>query len=112
MESKQVLVTLIALVLLGSTFFLKQNAGSSSFLTQDEALRTSYEIWKLKYNKKYGSSENEHRFNIYKMNYERIQNHNSQDHTFELGENQFMDLSFDEFLSTFAGYQAMPNLKH
>lgn len=56
-----------------------------------------YQIWKEKYNKTYDSDLNDYRFNIYKNNYKRILEHNNKKSSYNLGENQFMDLTFEEF---------------
>jgi len=56
---------------------------------------TRFESWKSKYNKSYGASEHQERYNIFKSNAEFIDNHYSPN--FSVGENQFMDLTLEEF---------------
>jgi C1A family cysteine protease len=43
------------------------------------------------------------RFNIFKDNLEFISQHNSENHTYTLGVNEFTDLSHEEFVATYVG---------
>ncbi len=57
---KTSLALILTLVLIQQAFSQSME-GSSSFLSQDPML-TRFESWKLKFDKKYGSSEHEQRF--------------------------------------------------
>lgn len=68
---------------------------------------SAYRSWKATHNKKYGGSDDEYRFSVYKENYKFIEEHNKTDSTYELGENEFMDLTEEEFEIQYTGYNAM-----
>jgi len=57
----------------------------------------SWTAWKLKYQKNYLGAEETMRQAIFNQNLAYIQKHNSQGHSFELGMNQFGDLTNAEF---------------
>jgi C1A family cysteine protease len=56
-----------------------------------------------KYNKKYETAEVFKRLAIFKDNVEFINQHNSENHTYTLGVNEFSDLSHEEFKSLYLG---------
>lgn len=57
-----------------------------------------------KYNKKYDADEFLQRYNTFKGNSEQIEQHNSEDHEWTQGMNEFGDLTHDEFTSTYLGF--------
>ncbi|KAF7456864.1 cathepsin CPL [Cryptosporidium felis] len=72
----------------------------------NEALRRSFEDFKKKYGKNYGSKEEEdERFEIYKRNANFIQITNSQGFSYELEMNEFGDLTREEFAERYMGYK-------
>lgn len=54
-------------------------------------------VWKSLYSKTYGLGEDAQRYQVFVENYENILKHNSEDHTYKLGLNQFADLTPAEF---------------
>ncbi|KAJ1605915.1 cryptopain-cysteine proteinase secreted [Cryptosporidium canis] len=68
--------------------------------------RRSFEEFKRKYHKKYGSKEEEaERFEIFKQNMNFIQITNSQGFSYVLEMNEFGDLTKEEFMARFTGYR-------
>jgi len=61
--------------------------------------------FKIKYNKKYLEDETEHRYQIFKNNLEIINKHNSEQHDWNMGINQFADLTSEEFKSVTECYR-------
>ncbi|CAD8127866.1 unnamed protein product [Paramecium sonneborni] len=63
----------------------------------------NFQEWKTQFNKNYLSKNEElYRFYIYVANYDIIHKHNQeQEHSYTLGENQFMDLTHEEFLEIY-----------
>ncbi|KAK2665831.1 hypothetical protein Ddye_004405 [Dipteronia dyeriana] len=67
-----------------------------------------YERWLTRYHREYGSSEEwQLRFQIYKSNVQFIDSINLQDLPFKLTDNQFADLTNEEFRSTYMGFRSM-----
>jgi cathepsin L len=65
----------------------------SAFSVED-----SFSSWKLLHNKQYKSKyEHAYRLNVYKANLDYVENHNRQNLGFELGMNEFADLTSEEF---------------
>ena len=64
----------------------------------------SFNTWTHTYNRSY-STENEymHRQSIYLSNLVKISQHNSENHSWTMGVNQFADLTADEFKQQYAG---------
>merc|ERR1712157_475384 len=70
-----------------------------------------WEMFKFKYERNYLSTpEHDNRKNVFISNLKLIQKHNAEHalgpHTFALGVNKFADLTSEEFVSTYNGYQA------
>jgi C1A family cysteine protease len=64
----------------------------------------SFESWTHTYNKSYANlSEYNTRHVIYTSNLLKISKHNSENHTWTMGVNQFADLTSDEFKQQYAG---------
>jgi cathepsin L len=53
--------------------------------------------WMTTYKKSYEAAELFYRFDVYKANLDLIENHNTQNLSWTMGENQFMDLTNEEF---------------
>lgn len=66
-------------------------------------MEARFDAWKVKHNKKYGATEHDERFEIFKSNAEFIDNHSNPNYT--LGETQFMDLTFEEFEFLYTGFK-------
>jgi C1A family cysteine protease len=60
-------------------------------------LQKDFSAWIQKFDKQYDTMELFYRFGVYKQNRAKIDAHNHGDHSYQLGENQFMDLTGDEF---------------
>ncbi len=90
------LVTMITMTLLGGGYYLSDFQSKTQDLG-DEAMMAEFQAWQLKFNKKYGSHENDRRFAIFKQNHALINERNAQNLSYTLGANEFMDLTFDEF---------------
>lgn len=66
--------------------------------TFENIMNKEWFSWKTQMNKIYSSIEEEqYRFGIWLNNYEIIQNHNKQNHSYTFGLNKFSDLTFSEF---------------
>jgi len=79
-------------------------------LTQKE-YQLSFTNWMQEYGKVYVHDEFAPRFNVFKQNLDFVNQHNSNpDKTFEVGLNQFADLSVSEFTSLYTGlkYDSLP----
>jgi len=70
--------------------------------TPDE-YRTSFTGWMQKYQKAYAHDEFAFRFNIFKQNMDFVTKHNSEDHTYQVGLNEYADLTSAEFLNRYTG---------
>lgn len=100
------LVTLFAS--LAGVYYYVHNTDVKVTLMSDTAIYDSWIHWKQINQKLYTSQkEDEVRFQIYKSNVIRIQDHNEKaktgEFTFVLGINQFADLTQDEFKSMYVG---------
>jgi cathepsin L len=64
----------------------------------------SWNMFKEKFGKQYESEEEEsYRQTVWEENKETILSHNSEDHSYSLGENEFSDMTSDEFVTFFNG---------
>ncbi|PIA57980.1 hypothetical protein AQUCO_00500126v1 [Aquilegia coerulea] len=71
-----------------------------------QAMRDRYERWLTEHGRKYGDvNEWNHRFKIYQSNVDFIDNFNSQNNSFKLIDNQFADLTNEEFRVMYLGYK-------
>lgn len=83
----------VFLIILSFLFF----SISAKVYTEKE-LKTEWKKWTIKTNKFYQTLEDElHRFEVWKDNFQKIQEHNEQNYTYTYGLNKFSDLIFDEF---------------
>lgn len=65
---------------------------------------------KRRYNKTYTSKDTmKYRFEVFSQNMEFIRRHNSKISSFECGENQFTDMTFEEFKSKYLSQEPMLN---
>ncbi|XP_039064613.1 zingipain-2-like [Hibiscus syriacus] len=78
----------------------------------ETAVVEQYEQWMADYGRKYASSsEKERRLDIFKENLEYIESFNNDgNRTFKLGINEFADMTHDEFLESYTGYNMQDNL--
>ncbi|XP_078097316.1 pro-cathepsin H [Mustelus asterias] len=60
-----------------------------------------FKEWMIMHNKDYNTEEYEHRLRIFIQNKRKIEAHNSGKHSFQMGLNQFSDLTFSEFKSLY-----------
>ncbi|CAD8088427.1 unnamed protein product [Paramecium primaurelia] len=68
---------------------------------QDEN-KSEFDIWAMKNNKYYTESEKLYRMEIYNSNKRMIEEHNQrEDVTYQMGENQFMTLTHEEFVDLY-----------
>jgi len=73
---------------------------SQSLYFKESDVKIKFIDFIKKYNKNYGENELDNRYNIFKENLERIENHNSQNLGWTMKINQFADLSPEEFKNT------------
>jgi len=72
-----------------------------SFTVQQQALLGDYTNWKSRYAKIYSDYIEVYRFGVYVANKMHIEEENMKPNTYSLGENQFMDLTREEFIDTY-----------
>merc|ERR1712115_103468 len=70
---------------------------------------TSFADFLKKYNKVYEGDEIIYRFGVFKDKMDEISEHNSQNHSWTMGINQFSDLTAQEFERIYLGYIHRPN---
>jgi cathepsin L len=75
---------------------------SVSALTEKE-YRTSFEQFKVKYNKVYLDEEEDHRYEVYKSNLDFVNNWDEEARGFKVAINEFADLTSEEFGAMFRG---------
>ncbi|CAK81048.1 unnamed protein product (macronuclear) [Paramecium tetraurelia] len=89
-----------ALIALFTTVLL----ATTSYLSQEDPMRTLYSEWKQQYQARFASQfEDEYRFEIFKQNYNYYQEENSRQSSYKLGLNQFATLTDEEFESIYLG---------
>jgi len=74
----------------------------ASALTETE-YRQSFSEFKLNYNKVYLDSEENHRYNIFQQNLDRVNSWDADARGFTIGINEFADLSSEEFVHLYNG---------
>ncbi|XP_067874330.1 pro-cathepsin H [Heterodontus francisci] len=62
---------------------------------------SSFKEWMTMHNKNYNSEEYDHRLRTFIQNKRKIEAHNNGGHSFQMGINQFSDLTFSEFKSLY-----------
>jgi len=95
----------LALALLCTSFLLASAAASSEMLM----MTNRFHAWRAAHNRTYATAaERQRRFEVYRRNVEYIEATNRRGGlSYQLGENQFTDLTSDEFL---AAYTMPPGL--
>uniref|UniRef100_A0ACD5VLR7 Uncharacterized protein n=1 Tax=Avena sativa TaxID=4498 RepID=A0ACD5VLR7_AVESA len=97
-------------VLMRGLFFAAFPSASSSGRVDagDMLMMDRFHQWQATHNRSYLSAEERlHRFEVYRNNVEYIEATNRRgDLTYELGENQFADLTQEEFLARYTSYNA------
>lgn len=112
MSKTVLLVSLLALLTtLSGVLYYLHSSGNTLKGDNDTAIYDSFSHWKKAHSKLYGSSEEEGlRYQIYKSNVLKIQEHNKQanagKHTYVLGVNQFADMTQSEFKAIYLGTNA------
>ncbi|GLU13791.1 hypothetical protein SLE2022_304020 [Rubroshorea leprosula] len=76
----------------------------------EETIVQKHKLWQTQHGRAYvNEAEEEKRFKIFKDNLEYIENFNSLgNQTYELGLNQFSDLTNEEFVALYTGYKEPP----
>ncbi|KAH1144183.1 hypothetical protein AAZX31_12G196700 [Glycine max] len=86
----------------------KHNDNSSD----SEVMRMRYESWLKKYGQKYRNKDEwEFRFEIYRANVQFIEVYNSQNYSYKLMDNKFVDLTNEEFRRMYLVYQPRSHLQ-
>ena len=84
-----------------------QNDDSTSNSSSESSIAIAHKKWMVKYGRVYlNQTEKNKRFNIFKQNFEYINSFNSaQNSSYQLGLNQFADLTEEEFLASHIGFK-------
>jgi hypothetical protein len=86
-----------------------------AFATSEVELQEAFTRWMLKHEKAYEPEEIFLRFDVFKHNHHFVQEHNSQNRSYEVELNRFADLTQGEFKVLFLGYKPeirLHNEKH
>lgn len=90
-------MAIFLLLLVSSTTHMTSSDASASSWRTDDEVYAMYESWLVKHGKFYNTfGEKENRFRIFRDNLRYIEEHNSGDHSYKLGLNQFADLTSGE----------------
>jgi len=83
-------------------------------LFMDRSAKDLFKAWHLLFKKEYtyDTDEAKMRFKIFKENFAKIKEHNSQDHTYTVGLNQFSDMTNEEFKAKFTTYKQSESIEH
>ncbi|CAD8092981.1 unnamed protein product [Paramecium sonneborni] len=74
--------------------------------------QTEFEIWQQKHHKMYFGEEKIYRETVFQANKKMIENHNNDEQrSYDMGENQFMALTQDEFISLYLNQLDAPKLE-
>ena len=65
-----------------------------------------FKTWTTQHSKKYGVDETPVRFATWKDNYDLVQQHNAKNLSWQLGMNEFADMTSEEFSALHLGYKA------
>jgi len=75
-------------------------------------LQSEFQKWRVEHSKFYSNAnEYQKRYAIWSSNYKRVLQHNSEDHTYEVGMNYFADLDNAEFRALYT-MPKMPSAEH
>jgi hypothetical protein len=83
-----------------------------AFAISEVELQEAFTRWMLKHEKSYEPEEFFLRFDIFKHNHHFVQEHNSQQRSYEVELNRFADLTQGEFKALFLGYKPEIRLHH
>jgi len=82
-------------------------SSSWDFVLKFDEYKQEWQAWKTFHDKKYETdTEDEARYAIWRDNLRRIQQHNSEGHSYTLAMNQFGDLTVDEYRFFFLGLRS------
>ncbi|XP_047970551.1 zingipain-2-like [Salvia hispanica] len=85
-------------------FSLAASASATATTPDDQQLKGLYEEWLARHGKAYNAiGEKDKRFDIFKDNYNYINEHNALNRTYKVGLNQFADLTHAEYKSMYLG---------
>ena len=86
-------------------------ASAMSRILDETVLAEKYKQWMVQHGRTYAMKEEENmRFQIFKNNLDYIENFNNMgNQTYKLSINEFADLTNEEFLSHYAGYNIFPS---
>ncbi|KAG8385457.1 hypothetical protein BUALT_Bualt03G0047300 [Buddleja alternifolia] len=101
----------ISLVIL-ICIFASSSYQATSLISRDHIMSMKHEKWMSQYNRYYESKEEKvKRFKIFKYNVDYIESFNRVGtHTYQLGINQFADMTSEEFLAKYTG-NSMPSFQ-
>jgi C1A family cysteine protease len=108
MNIKAIVLAALAVTSTVLTIYMTQDNGTKSPL-QSESMRAF-----MSYNSRFGkehSSKEEHsyRFKVYLSNLKFVQEHQKKNLSYEVGENEFFDLTFEEFSQKYLSQQVRRN---
>lgn len=99
----------VALILILFLSFLFISCSSST--RSEYEIKLLYEGWLVEQHKNYNDIfEKDKRYEIFKDNLKYIDEHNSGNHTYQLGLNIFADLSIDEYRNTYLGFKPLSKM--
>jgi len=91
----------VLLLLLGLTCVL---AAAPRRLFGEEHYQFHFSAFLSKYSKQYATSDLLYRYNIFKANVDKIEQHNRAGKSYTMGMNKFGDMPFEEFHAKYTGY--------
>ncbi|XP_062227029.1 ervatamin-B-like [Phragmites australis] len=91
---------------------LTSSWATSSRTTQEDLLMDRFHCWMERHNRSYPTADEKlRRFEVYRRNVEHIEATNREGKlSYTLGENQFTDLTSEEFLATYTGRVVLPEV--
>jgi len=79
---------------------------ANAYIFSEEHYETQFAEWMVTYEKQYAPEEFFRRYAIFKETVDFIYTHNSENHTYTVGLNQFADLTRGEFKNIFLGFKS------
>jgi len=105
MEIKQ--IALASLALMVTTFAIYMTVGDSKI---EKSYLRQFMDHNRKYNKLHSTKEElDYRYAVFARNMKIIEEHNAKNASFTMAENQFSDLTFEEFKNKYLSAQVLPN---
>ncbi|CAD8176211.1 unnamed protein product [Paramecium pentaurelia] len=93
------MIKYLSILLITSVLLIYINNNTQDNITN---LQQQFENWKIKHGIQFLDGENQYRFQIFKTNLQKIDQHNSdQSQTYRMGINQFMHLTQEQFESLY-----------